>query len=180
MNVTVIPRIVSDELAQMMGDGADSIAGLGVSTALLAAEEQDDPNIELAKLLGLPGDFKPSLFVGHQVMLEWAPDYYDYIIAHEVGHAFGLQHTYDMGNLMKQGGYDCRPYLDAWQISSLVGVEAPRAMARELPPAPAHEVSTASPRQAVSAPGLARSSGGLARLARTAIARVREVVRQAD
>jgi len=170
VNVTITRVIVAQELVDLFGAEWGSVAGLGISPTLLAAEEQDDPNIEMTKLLGLSESFKPSLFVGHQVLLEYSPDYIDYIIAHEMGHALGLQHVYNTGNLMKQGGYDCRPYLEEWQLLSLVGVEPPQTRRRAVAP-------RVEPGQSASVEGRALPSGNLRELTRAALQRALELVR---
>ncbi|MDB4933462.1 MAG: hypothetical protein JWP87_434 [Labilithrix sp.] len=99
INVVVLSHIASPDVAAQFQGGV--IAGLGLSPTLFQNVAADDASKNLFELIGLGEDFTPTLFVGHDdvVSLAKSPDV---IVAHELGHAMGLQHTKEPGNLMTQ------------------------------------------------------------------------------
>jgi hypothetical protein len=118
IEVVVLPHIASPDVAAAFQGGV--IAGLGLSPALFKNVAADDPSKNLFDLLGLAEEFTPTLFVGHDdvVALARSPDV---IVSHELGHAMGLQHTQEPGNLMTQfaASNACIPGLDDAEIAVL-------------------------------------------------------------
>lgn len=118
ISVVVLTHIASPDVAASFQGGV--IAGLGLSPTLFKNVAADDPSKNLFELIGLGEDFTPTLFVGHAdvVALAKSPDV---IVAHELGHAMGLQHTQDPGNLMTQfaASNACIPGLDDAEIAVL-------------------------------------------------------------
>ena len=118
INVVVLPHIASPDVAASFQGGV--VAGLGLSPTLFKNVAADDASKNLFELIGLDEDFTPTLFVGHAdvVALAKSPDV---IVAHELGHAMGLQHTQDPGNLMTQfaASNACIPGLDDAEIAVL-------------------------------------------------------------
>ena len=55
----------------------------------------------------------------------------DYVLAHELGHYFGLHHTSDPANLMWPHVADRAPAIDATQVSSARATATERAMRHE-------------------------------------------------
>ena len=116
VNVVIIEQILSPEIITMMGiDGV--VVGLGLSSALIAhVQAQRDTTTSLNTMLQIASDFTPTLFVGHNDIARLTGNY-DLVIAHEMGHALGLPHVDDLGNLMQQGGsLTCRRWLSQEQI----------------------------------------------------------------
>jgi len=123
ISVVVLPHIASPDVAASFQGGV--IAGLGLSPTLFKNVAANDPSKNLFDLIGLGEDFTPTLFVGHAdvVALAKSPDV---IVAHELGHAMGLQHTQDPGNLMTQfaASNACIPGLDDAEIAVLKSTAA--------------------------------------------------------
>jgi hypothetical protein len=99
INVVIIDQVASPDVAASFNGGV--IAGLGLSPTLFRNVAADDPSKNLFELIGVGEDFTPTFFVGHAdvVRLAKSPDV---IAAHELGHAMGLQHTKQPGDLMTQ------------------------------------------------------------------------------
>jgi hypothetical protein len=118
INVVVLAHIASPDVAAQFQGGV--IAGLGLSPTLFKNVAADDASKNLFELIGLGEDFTPTLFVGHTdvVGLAKSPDV---IVSHELGHAMGLQHTKDPGNLMTQfaASNACVPGLSDAEIDVL-------------------------------------------------------------
>jgi hypothetical protein len=119
VNVTVIDQIISPEMVTAMGVPAGAVVvGLGLSSSLinrLSAEGSDGEGLNT--MLNIGSDFTPTLFVGHTDIARLTGNF-DLVVAHEMGHAMGLAHVTDYGNLMYQGGpLDCRPWLGQDQIN---------------------------------------------------------------
>lgn len=116
VNIVVIDQIVSPGVTELMGlEG--TIVGLGLSPALIAnLGETDADAASLNTMLQTDGDFTPTLFVGHSDIARLSGNF-DVVVAHEMGHALGLPHVEDEGNLMQQGGsHRCRRWLDQEQV----------------------------------------------------------------
>lgn len=122
VHVVVVSRILSDALASDMNVGG-VIVGLGLSPKLLRDAASTDPSKNLFDLFGLPDDFTPVLFVGYADLKRLASGRVGEItIAHEMGHAMGLQHTTDPHNLMYprvDAAASCIPGLSDTQVNAL-------------------------------------------------------------
>jgi len=132
VNVVVIDQILSPTLADLLAIEG-TVVGLGLSAALLERvdETTEDPDaMSLNTMLDVDGDFTPTLFVGHTDIARLTQDF-DLVIAHEMGHALGLPHVEEPGNLMEQGGEDnCRRWLSQEQVD-LMGPFAQAMLAPE-------------------------------------------------
>jgi len=118
INVVVIDQIASPDVAALFKGGV--IAGLGLSPTLFKNVAADDASKDLFELIGVGEDFTPTLFVGHEDVTRLAKSP-DVIVAHELGHAMGLQHTKEPGDLMTQFGASnaCLPGLTDKEIDIL-------------------------------------------------------------
>ncbi len=118
VNVVILDQIASPDVAAQLKDGV--IAGLGLSPTLFKNVAAGDASKNLFELIGLGEDFTPTLFVGHEDVTRLAKSP-DVIVAHELGHAMGLQHTQEPGNLMTQFGASnaCLPGLTDQEIDVL-------------------------------------------------------------
>jgi hypothetical protein len=117
VNVVVLAHISAPDIASQLNG---VIGGLGISPRLLRDIAEGDANKNLFEILALPEDFTPTLLLGHDDIERLAKNV-DGIVAHEMGHALGLQHTMEPGNLMTQGQATnaCRPGLTNEQITQL-------------------------------------------------------------
>ena len=136
VNVVVLGHIAAPSIASQLNG---VIGGLGISPRLLRDIAEGDAHKNLFEILALPDDFTPTLLLGHDDIERLAKNV-DGIVAHEMGHALGLQHTSEPGNLMTQGQATkaCKPGLTNEQITQLreaaavIDVEADLGLRRAL------------------------------------------------
>jgi hypothetical protein len=119
VDVVILDQIASPDVASQITTGG-VIAGLGLSPALFRNLAANDPSKDLFTALALPADFTPTLFVGHSDVTKLARNA-EAIVAHEMGHALGLEHATDPGDLMTQGQGNeaCLPGLTNDQVAQL-------------------------------------------------------------
>jgi hypothetical protein len=120
----MVTRDLAPELAKFRG-----LAGLGLSPELLAKVPATDPAAQLYDWLGVAGDFSPIAIVGVNPV-ETFLDEPDIVIAHELGHTYGLVHTVDVGNLLHQGETDCWLALSTSQLDEIRLATGPIAHAQ--------------------------------------------------
>lgn len=102
-NFVVIPNLESPAGTKLGGPGT-SLVGLAVSGPLLAkfaATMSDEGAIWQG--VALPPNFTPMMFLGDNIIRQTTgryPDLRDLVVAHEFGHASGLEHTDTPRNLM--------------------------------------------------------------------------------
>jgi hypothetical protein len=129
-NLVILEQVVDKTFSDLLLKGGE-IAGMGISKTLIDAVSPSDSNATLYNMLGISSDFTPTLFVGHKTIMKYT-QIPDTIVAHEMGHALGLQHLTTKGNLMypqANAADTCPPVLTTAQADGMVGLEK---MAAEL------------------------------------------------
>lgn len=120
VNLVILDHLMSPELSAALFPGSsETIVGFTVSPALFNRVSASDPEYDLYGMTGLTVDFTPTVFIGRADVgdLAGSPDN---VIAHEMGHALGLVHTTDAGNLMVPGqNRACEETLSAEQLTEL-------------------------------------------------------------
>ena len=119
INIVLLKRVASldpgpDTETQLSTWG---VLGLGLSETLVNSLEGSSDGASLNDLLD-EHDYTPTVFIGVNVT-----DFYltepDIVIAHEFGHAYGLQHTTVSTNLMDQGQMACTLGLSSSQLATI-------------------------------------------------------------
>jgi hypothetical protein len=109
----MVTKELPPELAKFRG-----LAGLGLSPELLGRVPVDDPAAQLYDWLGVSDDFTPLAVVGVGPVKTHLENP-DIVMAHEIGHTYGLVHTVDVGNLLHQGETDCWLELNSSQLEEI-------------------------------------------------------------
>jgi len=118
VNVAVIDQIISPSMVEILEmDGV--VVGLGLSPTLLDLVSAEESGASLNTMLEIDSDFTPTLFVGNTDIVDYGVNF-QHVVAHEMGHALGLPHVEDVGNLMEQGGdVTCRHWLSTEQVAAM-------------------------------------------------------------
>ncbi len=164
ITAAAVQHIVTPELHDFLGlSPGQTLVGLGLSPALLRTLDADPSGDQtLASLTDMPADFTPVLFVGDRDIADAVDDYPQAVIAHEAGHALGLPHVYDEGNLMQQGGpLGCQRWLSAEQVAAMgpfASLTAPAlaALSRSATPDASAALLASLPRRVLQRLGLRR------------------------
>lgn len=117
INVVLLKRVASLDPSPEATDLNWGIAGLGLSEALLNSTGGSDLGTSLTEILN-ERDFSPTIFIAVNLVDFVLPEA-DIVIAHEMGHAYGLAHLEDMSNLMNPVAEDCSMSLDLSQLSTI-------------------------------------------------------------
>lgn len=126
VNFVILPRMVDDEMASADLLGG-FILGLGLSPRLVQDAPESEDLFGVLENAGIPQDFTPTAFVGVDTTNRLLGDP-DSLVAHEVGHAYGLPHLETFGNLMHPSEFQlCAGGLDDAQLSVVSEGLAPAA-----------------------------------------------------
>jgi hypothetical protein len=118
LNVVLLKRIAALDPTPDEAPMAWGVAGLGLSDEVLNSLEGSDLGGDsLSTMLG-EHDFTPTIFIG-VLLSDFVLPAPDLVIAHEAGHAFGLEHTSSEKTLMTQGLKDCSASLNNTQLGTI-------------------------------------------------------------
>lgn len=125
INVVLLKRVASLEPSRSMALDTWSVAGLGLSQSLINSAAGSDLGTSLATILD-ETDFSPTIFVGVN-LVDFVLSQPDVVIAHELGHAYGLEHVdpADYGNnLMIPTATKCTLSLNSSQLTTIEAATA--------------------------------------------------------
>jgi hypothetical protein len=119
INVVLLRRVVALEADQSEAEEAWGVAGLGLSQELLNSVSGSDlGTTSLADVLD-ETNFSPTIFIGVN-LVDFVLPTPDMVIAHEFGHAYGLEHvSSDTTNLMYPSVNRCNQSLNLSQLSTI-------------------------------------------------------------
>jgi hypothetical protein len=122
INIVLLKRVASLDPSPDAADLAWGIAGLGLSQSLLNSASGSDLGTSLADVLN-ESSFSPTVFIGVNLTDFVLPEP-DIVIAHEVGHAYGLEHLNPIvaehgDNLMNPSATECDLPLNLTQLSTI-------------------------------------------------------------
>ena len=118
LNVVLLPEMVTGTPAPELQTFA-GLLGLGLSPEMFAEASTDDPARMLYEWLDLPDGFTPTAILGVRPVNEFLLEP-DIAIAHEVGHAYGLPHVAEAGNLLHPGEITCQQSLSTAQLEHIL------------------------------------------------------------
>jgi hypothetical protein len=121
INVVLLKRVAALDPSPDDSETAWGVAGLGLSQALVNSTSGSDLGTSsLADILD-ESNFSPTVFIGVNLTDFVLPEP-DIVIAHEVGHAYGLEHlepqTYG-ANLMNPSAAACNLPLNSSQLTTI-------------------------------------------------------------
>ena len=120
INLVLLKRVASLEPSEENTQFNWSIAGLGLSQELLDSLAESEAGPSLKDVLDETG-FSPTVFIGVN-LTDFILKEPDIVIAHEFGHAYGLEHLeveYYGENLMNEGAEACDLALDTSQLDTI-------------------------------------------------------------
>jgi hypothetical protein len=124
ISLVVLERLAAPSLYEE-GLLTATIDGLGLSPELISRLRDSATATSSFEALALPAEFTPTLLLDATALARF--DQPDNVIAHELGHALGLLHTAEPGNLMNTEVADsCRAWLSKEQTASIAETIAAR------------------------------------------------------
>jgi len=118
INVVLLKRVAALQPDQSEEETAWGVAGLGLSQELLDSVSGSDLGVSLADILD-ETNFSPTIFLGVN-LIDFVLSEPDMVIAHEFGHAYGLEHLQsDETNLMYPVVNKCNQSLNQSQLTTI-------------------------------------------------------------
>ncbi len=97
---------------------SEAIDGLGFSPEFVSLLRASGDATASFDALDLPAEFTPTVFLDEEALARF--EHTDNVVAHELGHALGLLHTDEPGNLMNpEVAESCRAWLSKEQAASI-------------------------------------------------------------
>jgi hypothetical protein len=117
VSLVVLERLTAPSLYEQ-GLLSAAIDGLGLSPEFVSRLRDSGEATDLSDALELPAEFTPTLFLDVEALGRF--EHPDNVVAHELGHALGLVHDDEPGNLMNpEVAESCRAWLSKEQTTSI-------------------------------------------------------------